>query len=470
MDYDNDGVLDMISGSYDPGDIYLFRGLGEGQYAGAKSIVDKNGLELVHHPIEYAKWKRLHKGGGDLIELRVASFGSWPTMVDWDSDGDLDMLIGSFEGNLFLRLNDGNRNCPEFQGSAIKVQVEGKPLHVNGHAAPVIADWDGDDRWDLVVGSSDGAVGWFRNTGTLKQPRFDRYRQLVSPASDSKFLEQSIKHGESPKLGTRAQICVEDYNNDGMLDLILGDYSDSSWLRDLTDAEKRSLSDLERKRQLLYATAMKLRKQFAQDTNNPQFQEEMEELGDVMERLDKKHNSFFKERRNASFVWLFLRRHIQDPESSEPSHLDEMLDSRASNSDTGINDKTDQLSMLLSISDINPEAGLFELNVDLTIKEGWHLYASVPEGSPHQITTLKSDFPEEVTAVGPWIRPNGLPSGNQPDERVYTHKVRFSRLIEYKGDQSTEVSVIVEYEVCDHDHCLPPSRLKQTVSVPPTHQ
>jgi len=28
VDYDDDGILDFISGSYDPGDIYLFRGLG----------------------------------------------------------------------------------------------------------------------------------------------------------------------------------------------------------------------------------------------------------------------------------------------------------------------------------------------------------------------------------------------------------------------------------------------------------
>ena len=31
MDYDNDGILDFISGSYDPGDLYLFRGEGKGK-------------------------------------------------------------------------------------------------------------------------------------------------------------------------------------------------------------------------------------------------------------------------------------------------------------------------------------------------------------------------------------------------------------------------------------------------------
>ena len=55
MDYDNDGVLDMVSGSYDPGDLYLFRGLGNGEYAARETLVDEAGTPLVHHPQKFLK-------------------------------------------------------------------------------------------------------------------------------------------------------------------------------------------------------------------------------------------------------------------------------------------------------------------------------------------------------------------------------------------------------------------------------
>ena len=49
-----------------------------------------------------------------------------------------------------------------------------KPLRVPGgeHANPVIADWDGDGRWDLVTGSAraSGGVYWFRNSGAKGVP------------------------------------------------------------------------------------------------------------------------------------------------------------------------------------------------------------------------------------------------------------------------------------------------------------
>ena len=315
MDYDNDGIPDFISGSYDPGDLYLFRGLGGGKYAAVEQILDESGLALVHHPEEFAKWHALDKakqdsGDDDSITLRVSTFGSWPAIVDWDADGDLDVLIGSFAGDLFLRINKGTRDKPVYESRAVRVEADGKPLHVNLHAAPVVADWDADGLWDLVVGSGDGAVGWFRNTGTANEAQFGAYSQLVAPASDTKFFEQNLKPGERPTHGTRAQICVTDYNNDGKLDLIVGDYSDINWLRDLTDDERVERDELDRKQGTMIATITKLRAQFADDYRNEEFQKEMQEFSKVFKRLEEKRKAFFRESRRASFVWLFLRQEV----------------------------------------------------------------------------------------------------------------------------------------------------------------
>ena len=50
MDLDGDGKLDLISGSYDPGDLYLFRGLGRGKFAAREVIRDKSGKPVLKMP------------------------------------------------------------------------------------------------------------------------------------------------------------------------------------------------------------------------------------------------------------------------------------------------------------------------------------------------------------------------------------------------------------------------------------
>lgn len=134
MDYDDDGILDFISGSYDPGDVYLFRGLGDGEYAKVETILDEDDQPLVHHPVEFAEYARLTSEVGpgsdsdEATSARVASFGSWPAAVDWDDDGDLDMLIGDFGGGIYLRKNIGSRSEPIFDRESVRVKASGKSL------------------------------------------------------------------------------------------------------------------------------------------------------------------------------------------------------------------------------------------------------------------------------------------------------------------------------------------------------
>ena len=293
MDYDADGILDFISGSYDPGDLYLFRGLGKGKYAARELLRDEDDVPLVHHPKDLVIYHELQRAGKKkdtagkgAVYFRIASFGSWPAMVDWDADGDLDVLIGTFAGRLYLRTNRGTRSKPVFAAESVQVVAEGTEMKVQGHFAPVVADWDGDGRWDIVAGSADGSVCWFRNTGTKAKPEFAAKSGLLPATSKHKGRTQYLGVRETPSRGTRAQICVTDYNSDGKLDLLVGDYSDVWQQRADLSADDRM--------ELATVTKDEKRARAKNDTK-------------ALTILVKKKNSFFEKKGRQSYVWLFLR-------------------------------------------------------------------------------------------------------------------------------------------------------------------
>lgn len=234
MDFDGDGKLDLISGSYDPGELYLFRGQGGGKLAARETIGDKSGKPIVKVPDQ---------------KDRVESFGSWMTMVDWDDDGDLDILVGTFEGTMFLRRNEGSRTKPVYAAENEWVMVGSKKLCVpdgrqhddhGHHAAPVIADWDGDGRWDILTGSHDGGVYWYRNVGERSRPKLAPPVALV-PKHEGIGYSELLDAGQQPRPGIRSQIAVVDYDGDGKLDILLGDFCTYLHVKkDLTPKQRRA--------------------------------------------------------------------------------------------------------------------------------------------------------------------------------------------------------------------------------------
>ena len=190
--------MDLLSGSW-PGEIYVFYRKANGTYAAAEKLKDKNG--------------RIIKVGS----------ASSVAVADWDGDGDLDLVIGNIDGAVFLVINEGNPQKPAF-GTPTRLNAKGKPVIAEGgDAGPCLADWDGDGKLDLLLGSGSGKVNWYRNIGAGKEPELDAPRPLVAEAG-GEFARAT--GSDNPKhCGMRSKPAVADWNGDGKPDLLVGDFS-----------------------------------------------------------------------------------------------------------------------------------------------------------------------------------------------------------------------------------------------------
>jgi hypothetical protein len=127
-------------------------------------------------------------------------------MVDWDEDGDKDLLVGEYDGHVHYFENIGTPSVPNLRNNG-HLQAGGVDIDVSQLAIPVVNDWDEDGDKDLIVGNDVADIKIFINTGTNSNP-------ILSP---SVLLQANppisqIKNG--PDIG--------DLNGDGLKDLAYG--------------------------------------------------------------------------------------------------------------------------------------------------------------------------------------------------------------------------------------------------------
>lgn len=138
------------------------------------------------------------------------------SLADLTGTGKLDLVAGNYFGEIFVIRNSGSSQVPQFAQppSVAKAVIPTMkdPLRRWGNVfAPIMHDWDGDNRADLLVGEgsySANNIHLFLNQGSSAAPVFNEEKR------------QPLALGEGRQQLTPA---LADVNGDGKLDILVAD-------------------------------------------------------------------------------------------------------------------------------------------------------------------------------------------------------------------------------------------------------
>lgn len=252
VDFDGDGLLDIVVGNYG-------HFVSNNTYNGRLRAFKNNGTAT--NP-SYELYSNDFAG---LTGMGIN--GIVPTFGDLDGDGDLDMLVGEASGKLHYFRNTGTVTNPQFVLQAANFSG----IQAGQYSAPCLFDLDNDGKLDIVVGNRQGILHYYRNTGTTQVPSFSalptvanvggvnvtdqtvsfygysvpfifadaqNYQLFCGSYSGRIFHYRNLKNNINGAWelvtnvvdslvyeGYRTAVSVADINNDGKIDMVMGNYS-----------------------------------------------------------------------------------------------------------------------------------------------------------------------------------------------------------------------------------------------------
>lgn len=201
-DFDGDGDLDLLCGEFLDGFTY-FQNIGtrtEPRYAAPRRLT--------------------HSGQPLAMDLQMIT----PTAVDWDGDGDMDLIVGDEDGRVALvehtgRIEDGLPLLlpPQY------FQQQARDLKFGALVTPVSVDWDGDGDEDLVCGNTAGHIGFLENLDGGNPPRWaaPRLRQAAGKTIRIQAGPNGSIQGPAEAKWGYTTLSAADWDHDGLLDLVV---------------------------------------------------------------------------------------------------------------------------------------------------------------------------------------------------------------------------------------------------------
>lgn len=209
-DLDGDSYKDMIIG-HQHGSLWFFQ-----------NTTDQNTIWDFADPVQ------------NFQGIDVGDYSA-PQLYDLNGDNLLDLVIGEADGNLNYYENTGSSSSPEFSfvtDSLGKVNVTDYQVSYQGYSTPFFFK-NKENNVNLVVGSESGKIHYYKNIDGNLEGEFEENDSLYVLINDEPFELMN---------GIRTGATMEDLDNDGYFDLILGNYSGG--LNYYYGAEKPQVSGL----------------------------------------------------------------------------------------------------------------------------------------------------------------------------------------------------------------------------------
>jgi hypothetical protein len=189
-DIDNDGDFDLVVGEYDSVINYY-------ENTGNNTVPTFTARTGAANPF-------------DSISLAQGT----PTFADLDNDDDFDLIVGQNPAKVFYYENTGNNTVPTFTARTGDANsgVAKNPFYgitVDYNSVPALADLDGDDDFDLILGRYGGGLDYYENTGSRTAPVFAARIGDANPFNGI-------------YVGLNSAPAFFDINNDGKQDLVVG--------------------------------------------------------------------------------------------------------------------------------------------------------------------------------------------------------------------------------------------------------
>lgn len=231
-DIDGDGDLDILNFHIGGGYVQLFNNT---------SIENGWGCDSLRFEIVDDCWGRFYESGiSTALDLSpntdsCANWAGWTALrsansdprhagstllsLDMDNDNVKELLLGDIAfNNLVLVLNGGNADTAFAVGQQTNFPANTTPVAITAFPAAFYVDIDNDNKKDLIAApnaddiSVNDRVSWlYLNNGTTTQPVFN-------------FEQQDFIVGEMLDVGATAAPAFVDFNGDGLLDLVVGNY------------------------------------------------------------------------------------------------------------------------------------------------------------------------------------------------------------------------------------------------------
>ena len=203
-DFDGDGDLDLLCGEFVDSFTY-FENKGtrkEPKYAAGRKLT--------------------HKGKVLTMDLEMIL----PSAVDWDGDGDIDLIVGDEDGRVALVEHSGKvkEGLPQFL-PPVYFQQQADEVKFGALSTPVGIDWDGDGDEDIICGNTAGYISFFENLSGpgVEKPKWAAPKLLQAGGKTLRIMagaNGSIQGPCESKWGYTTQT-VADWDHDGLPDLIV---------------------------------------------------------------------------------------------------------------------------------------------------------------------------------------------------------------------------------------------------------